>query len=128
VPQMSKRELTKLFLEQAGMIADDSTVKLYLPVWWGSPLSPIGLRLTSHGAGFLSHTLKLQKYSYNLKQDFQRSLKVMLQMNKYLTSPFYIQSTAPGKQIITFFGEYDAVMMGMMDGDLCQYLENFTRD
>ena len=50
------------------------------------------------------------------------NLKIMLQMNKYLTSPFYVYNNT-----IVCYGETDAVMMGLYQGDLQQYLTNFER-
>jgi hypothetical protein len=125
---VDKRSLTKLFLEQAGLEASDQSIKSYMPIWWVTPYSPIGFRLTSHGSGFLSQTLKLQKYTYQIKKDFQKNLKVMLQMNKHLAGPFYMPYDQNGNTTITVYGEQDAFMMSMMGGDLQQYLDNFTRE
>ena len=119
----TKSSLTKLFLTEAGLGTSEAIVKTYLKLWWVSPYSPIGFRLSNDGNKFLSQTLKLQKYSYTIKEDNIKSLKLYLRMNKYIAAPYYLQ----GNNTIIFYGETDAVMMGMYGGDIAQYLENFTR-
>jgi hypothetical protein len=121
---MDKKQFTKLFLEQAGMDASEDSVKEHLVQWWMFPFSPIGLRLTKEGSTFLYSDLKLQNYKYKIKADTVKTLRLYLRMNKYLSSPFYLQTN----DTIIFYGETDAVMMGIMGGDIAQYLENFTRD
>lgn len=120
---MNKRELTRLFLEQVGTDASEASVKSFLTLWWFTPYSQIGLRLTLEGHRFLSDQLKLTKYTFKIKEDTTKTLKMFLQMNKYLSSPYYLQ----GQNTIIIYGEQDAVMLGIMNGDLQQYLENFTR-
>ena len=119
---MDKREFTKLFLTDAGIAVTESSLNLYHKTLWASPMSPIGLRLSSEGIDFLDRTLKIQKYTCEIKKDCPRTLKIMLQMNKYLTSPFYIK----GNKLV-IYGEVDASMMALMSGDLELYLKNFER-
>lgn len=119
----TKASLTELFLKEAGISATEEIVREYMKLWWVSPFSPIGFRLSTEGNRFLSQVLKLQKYSYQIKEDNVKSLKLYLRMNKYLISPYYLQ----GSSTIVLYGETDAVMMGLYAGDLQQYLENFTR-
>ncbi len=121
---MDKKQFTRLFLEQASMDASEESVKVALVMWWMFPFSPIGLRLTLQGSSFLSSILGLQNYKYKIKPDTVKTLKLYLRMNKFLSSPFYLQTN----DTIIFYGESDAIMMGMMSGDIAQYLENFTRD
>ena len=81
------------------------------------------MRLTESGFIFLGDILQLESYSYKLKKEFERTPRVLLMLDKHLTSPFYLKNT----QSITFFGEKDAIMLAMMSNDLVAYLENFTR-
>lgn len=120
---MDKRELTKLFLEQIGADVSDASIRSFMSVWWFTPRSPIGLRLSTDGNRFLSEVLKLDKYSFTIKEDTVKSLRLFLQMNKYLSSPYYLK----GNNTIIFYGEQDAIMMGLMGGDIAQYLTNFSR-
>jgi len=121
--QATKKELTELFLKEANFPVTPETIKTYMHVWWMTPYSPIGLRLTSDGNKFLSSTLKLTKYTYTIKEDNVKSLRLYLRMNKHLTSPYYLQ----GADTIILYGETDACMMGMYGGDIATYLNNFTR-
>jgi len=126
---VNKRQFTKLFLEQAGLDASERSVNANKLLMWATPYSPIGLQLTYFGHTFLKSQLKLQQYTFTIKEDFQRNLKVILQMNKYLTGPFYLPRYEDAKtRTIIMYGEQDAFMMGMMSGDLAQYLDNYTRD
>lgn len=121
----TKLELTKIFLKQLGLdnSADDFTIKSRMKDWWVSPYSPIGFRLTLEGNSFLKDVLQLAHYEFKIKEDNVKSLKQFLQMNKYLTAPYYLK----GQNTIIFYGETDATMIGLYGGDLAQYLENFTR-
>ena len=119
---MDKKELTKLFLTEAGLDTSPTAIKEHLLIWWVAPFSPIGLRLTHDGADFLNRSVKLTKYKFQLKEDRPRNLKIMLQMNKYMSSPFYINNNT-----ITVYGETDACMMGLYGGDIATYLNNFER-
>lgn len=120
---MNKRELTKLFLEQVGTDSSEEAISEFLPLWWVTPFSPIGLRLSTEGNNFLKKILKLQHYSYKIKEDTVKTLKLYLLMSKYLSSPYYLQ----GQNTIVIYGEQDAIMLSMLNGDIAQYLENFTR-
>jgi len=119
---MDKKSLTKLFLEQTGGDTSDKSIKECLVTWWVAPFSPIGLRLTPAGSKFLDKIVGLQKYKFKIKEDCPKTLKIMVQMNKYLQSPFYLYNDT-----IVCYGETDAVMMGLYQGDLQQYLTNFER-
>jgi len=120
---MDKRELTKLFLEKAGLDTSPEYVKTRLLEWWVAPLSPRGLHLSKAGVEFVDEVLQLEKYTYVIKKDCPRTLQTISRMNKFLSAPFYWK----GQKLIVY-GETDAVMLGIMGGDLQQYLENFTRE
>lgn len=119
----TKASLTKLFLDEAGMDTSENTVKEYLKLWWISPFSPIGFRLSIAGNKFLSQELKLKKYSFAIKEDTTKSLKLYLRMNKFLSAPYYLQ----GNNTIIFYGEKDAIQAALMGGDIAQWMENYTR-
>jgi len=123
---VNKRELTKLFLNNAGLDSSTESIHHALHEWWHTPLSPVGLRLTHTGAVFLKKTLNLSHYTCTIKKDYQHTLRLILSMNKHFASPFYFYE-AGGSKKIECFGETDATMLIMMDGDLQQYLENFER-
>ena len=120
---LSKKQLTELFLKEAGFSSSEGSVKEWMKIIWVTPYSPIGFRLSAKGHAFLSSTVKLQNYTYKIKPGTVKSLKMFLQMNKYLECPFYLK----GDESITLYGETESIMMGLMSGDIQQYLENFTR-
>jgi hypothetical protein len=121
---MDKHQLTYLFLKQAGIEFTEEEYKVYYHKWWYSPFSPRGYRLSPEGSIFLQDILQLQCYKYKIKAGFIRSNKTAVQLTKYITAPFYLGNSS---STITLFGETDAAMMGLYQGDLAQYLENFTR-
>ena len=120
---MDKKEYTKLFLTQAGFSTTEQAIKEHLRTWWYSPYSPNSLRLTSKGSKFLRFVLNLESYSYKIKKGTKLTGHLTIQMSKHLSSPFYL----PDRNTIVFYGQQDAAMIAMMDGDLAQYLENFSR-
>jgi len=122
---LSKLDLTKLFLEKSGLVISpsDLIVKTYLKDWWATPFSPIGLRLSTEGNRFLKDVLRLECYSFKIKESNTKSLKLFLQMNRRLSSPYYLQ----GNRTIVLYGEQDSIMLALLDGDLEQYFNNFSR-
>lgn len=119
----SKKELTKLFLEKAGMPTDDENVKKYLWAWWTNPISKTSLRLTEYGATFLVTALDIEQYEYKLTDEAGPfPSKLLILMDKYITVPFYL---AQRKKIV-FFGERDAIMLALHGNNLFSYLTSFT--
>ena len=120
---MNKNDLTVLFLEQDGLATDPATIKKHIWLWWYNPVSSSSLRLTCTGHEFLYSKLKLAHYDYKLKKDLLNTAKVYIWLDKYLTVPYYL----PNRSNIVFYGEKDAMMLGLHGGDLESYLENFTK-
>lgn len=120
----TKKELTILFLEQAGQAnVTKFVLKEYMKEWWTAPHSPIGLRLTPAGNSFLKKELKLSFYSFTIPDNTTKSLKLFLQLNKNLTAPYYLS----GQNTIITYGESDAVMLSLYCGDIATYMNNFSR-
>jgi hypothetical protein len=122
---VDKKEYTKVFLEQAQYDCSETSVRAFTKIWWVSPYSPIGLRLTNDGSKFLTHVLKLESYKYQVTSDLPITFKAMLKMSKHLSAPFYLN---PQTKTMIFYGEQDATMLALMGGDLLTYLDNFTRE
>ena len=57
-----------------------------------------------------------------VKTNIGKNLKIYLQLDKLITTPFYLQR----RDTIVFFGERDLIMLQLMGGDLDQYLENLS--
>jgi hypothetical protein len=118
---MDKHGYTRLFLQESGMVdPTDTEIDHFLKQWWATPFSPIGLRLSKIGDKFLAEVLKLERYTVKLKVDQQKSLKQFLQMSKYLSAPYFL----PNNDTLITYGESDATILILMDGDLTTYLNN----
>lgn len=117
----SKKELTKIFLEAAELPSDDKSVEEHWKLWWYSPHSKHGYRLSPIGHVFLSQALQLESHEFTLRKDLPRSLRTMMDTSKYITSPFYQYRNS-----IYIYGEADATMLALLDGDLQQFLTNST--
>jgi hypothetical protein len=123
---MNKRELTKLFLTQAGNTPTKDSVTQALMHWWTAPYSTRGFQLTFKGFCFLKDTLQLTNYAYRVKDDFEVTMPHILLLSKHIQHPFFLLHNSTGTTL-TLFGESDAAMMGLYSGDLKQYLLNFSR-
>lgn len=118
---MIKPTLTSIFMKEVGLGDDPAKQKLYLWTWWANPQSKTSLRLSPAGFKFLTDVLNLESYSYS-PPPFYNTIKISLQLDKYMSVPFYMPKT----KNITLFGERDAIMLTLMDGDLVNYLENLS--
>jgi hypothetical protein len=123
---MNKRELTKLFLTQAGNTPTKDSVTQALMHWWIAPYATRGFQLTFKGFTFLTETLQLKHYMYRIKDDFELTMPHVLLLSKHIEHPFFLLRNSSGTTL-TLFGESDAAMMGLYSGDLKQYLLNFSR-
>jgi len=119
---MDKRQFTEIFLKEAGISYTEDELEKYVWRWWINPVSKTSLRLSNAGFDFLTQQVHLECYTYKLHKDYRTTSKALLQMGKYLTTPFYLY-----RQTITFFGERDAIMLALSGNNLAQYLDNFTR-
>lgn len=112
-----------VFLELSGETVTELTAKKALWSWWMNPVSKSSMRLTEAGSEFLTNDLKLASYKYTINKECDRTHKVLLQLDKHLSVPFFL---GPRRSII-FYGEKDAIMLGMMDSNLNAYLDNLSQ-
>ena len=117
---VTKKELTALFLNELN--PNHTEAEVYYFKIWQNPSSNTNLELTEIGFTFLSQRVQLKSYTYKLLNKLPRTSKILLQLNN-LKAPFYIND----RQHITFFGEEDAIMLALINFNLEQYLENFSR-
>lgn len=87
---------------------------------WQNPLNPDSLRLTSQAYSVLTKYESNQTYPFKL--EVAMSNKMLLQLDKLMTAPYYIGS----RKQIQLFGEADAIMLQLHGGNLAQYLENLA--
>ena len=87
---------------------------------WQNPLNPDSLRLTSTAYSVL--TKYENKRNYPFKLEVAMTNRMLLQLDKLMTAPYYIGS----RKQIQLFGEADVIMLELHGGNLAQYLENLA--
>lgn len=88
--------------------------------WWHNLREQGGLRLTYDGYTALAKHLEFESWSINLQPNSVNK-KLLLELDKKMTYPYYIKTRAPAS--IIFFGSRDA-MMATLYGDLSQWLSS----
>lgn len=86
--------------------------------WWKNPINQSSLRLTSVGYKWFTNAAKYKSYPIELKERILP--RQMLQLERLLTSPYYIKQL----KVLYVFGETDAVMLQLHGGNLVAYLDN----
>jgi len=87
---------------------------------WRNPLNPHALRLTKEGFVYLSRSAKIKFHECTLIKGFVLSAKILLLMQRYIHSPYYIKSLST----LLVVDDQLAVMLHLHSGDLEQYLTN----
>ena len=113
-----KTFLTKIFLQQANLPAEEDDVRKMLFVWWKNPREKLegGLTLTEEGYKFLDETVKLKNYSIPFPKDFVFTTQVILWLDQFLDCPHYYN-----KKEIVVFKETKAVELMLFSGDVRKY-------
>jgi hypothetical protein len=117
---IDKRAMTRKFLKELGLETSTKNVRKHHAMWWMNPRSrdnESGLRLTD--AGFLMMTEKLDVKSYSVKYppEMQWSSRLILDMDKYLNCPYYLEQKG-----IVVFREKMAVELILYEGNLQRYV------
>jgi hypothetical protein len=87
---------------------------------WQNPLNPNSLRLTTEAYSVL---VKYEnKRTYPFKLEVAMSNRLLLQLDRLMTEPYYIGS----RKQIQLLGEADAIMLHLHGSNLAQYLENLA--
>lgn len=113
-----KQNLTKIFLKQAGIDADDETLRKTMFSWWKNPRDKNdgGFTLTAQGFDFLANTLQLKYYEISFPKDFQFTNQIVLFMDQFLDCPHYYT-----KKEIIVFKEKKAAELMLFSGDIRKY-------
>jgi len=113
-----KETYTKIFLKNANIAIGQNTLKEYMPMWWKNSRSKNfgGLRLTDEGITFIKDKLQLQTYDVPFPNDFNLTTQVIIFLDKYLDTPYYL---ADDGVIVT--NEKKAMELMLFSGDIRKY-------
>ena len=113
-----KETYTKIFLKNANIAIGENTLKEYMPMWWKNSRSKNfgGLRLTDEGITFIKEKLQLQTYDVPFPNDFTLTTQVIIFLDKYLDTPYYL---ADDGVIVT--NEKKAMELMLFSGDIRKY-------
>lgn len=112
----TQRQLTKIFVEQAG-IPRGQTTEMQMR-WWKNPTDDNSLRLSLQGLQLVKAIIKLQSYEFNLVEELTN--QSLLQLERYLKGPYYLLK----RQKIIVFEEEEALMLTLHSGNLKAYLDS----
>lgn len=120
---MSNRKLeivTRLWSEIPDSKRD--TIDQAMISWWANIRPDGGLRLTRHGYNIMHSVLKLESWELDLTDRAALTKRMLLDMDRKLTWPYYLDFNArTKKRRVIFFGSQEA-MMATMYGDLGRWL------
>jgi len=113
-----KETYTKVFLKQANISVNQTTLKQYMPVWWQNTRikEKGGLRLTDKGYLFLKEKLDLTDYEVPFPADFDLTTNTIIWLDQFITCPYYLTN-----KNITVFDEKKALELHLFSGDAKKY-------
>ncbi len=111
----TKDTYTALFLQAAGIETTAENIKKYRSVWWWNIRSKSngGLRLTENGIQFITEDADIKTYSVELSKDFSVTPQILIWLDQFIDSPFYIN-----KRNITVLKEKSAFELYLFSGDI----------
>lgn len=112
-----KEVYTKIFLEQLGKSASDSSVKEHLPLWWQNTRNKEegGLRLTDEGYELLKK-IDIATYDIPYPREMPITAQIIIFLDKFIDCPYYLTNRS-----ITVTNEKKAVELSLFSGDLRKY-------
>jgi hypothetical protein len=110
-----KDDYTKVFLKAASTQFTDEDLKNKRVEWWWNVRSKDdgGLRLTESAVDFIERIAKIKTYKISFPKDFSITPKVLLWLDKFIDSPYYIT-----KRAITVLKEKAAFELYLFSGDI----------
>jgi hypothetical protein len=115
---IDKRELTKKFIDQLSLPADNKTFQKHHKLWWMNPRNshPNSYRLTDVGFKMLVEHLEMKSYNINIPIDTILTNSLVLNLDKYMESPYFLD-----RKSIVVFREKTAVELILFGGDVQKY-------
>ena len=118
-----KRRLTQ---ELIALLPNEQRISVdsAMPAWWFNLRRNGGMRLTSTGYDTFVQKLELDHYSYPIDNPMLFNQQTILDLDRKMQMPYYIQATKGVPKKIVFFGSREAVMVNLY-GNLQQFLDNY---
>jgi hypothetical protein len=110
-----KDTYTEVFLKAADQAADQETIKRLRSVWWWNVRikEQGGLRMTDNALQFLEQEAKIKTYKIEFPKDFAITPQVLVWLDKFIESPFYITN-----KFIIVLKERAAFELYLFSGDI----------
>lgn len=119
-----KKKLTEALVQQ--LDPDWSiTAKKAMHTWWFNLRSAGGMRLTKCGYHAFTEELDLENYAYNVTDPTDFTQQMILDMDRKLQMPYYIDTVKGIPKRVIFFGSKEAMVTNLY-GDLKKFLDNYT--
>ena len=120
--RQSRKKLTSTLVQQ---LKEPTEFDDAMTTWWHNPLDSGGLRLTFYGFIAFTNDLDIEYHTWEFPNPKYLKTKMLLQLDRKLESPYYIQKTGnKEKQIgkLMLFGAKDMTMLTLV-GDLEKFLD-----
>jgi hypothetical protein len=110
-----KDTYTAVFLKSAGKELTPDEIKKHRLLWWWNVRTKAegGLRLTEAGYTYITEQSQIKTYSIDLPKDFSVTPQILIWLDKFIDSPFYIN-----KRTITVLKEKSAFELYLFSGDV----------
>ena len=118
----SKLEYTQELYERITEAVRPPNVNIALFHWWRNP-NQKSMRLSDAGFGVFCQHCESKPYEVLSRWDASSDLKVLLQLDKKIPSPYWTEKDRIARRIV-FFGS-DVAMWYSLYGDLTKFLENY---
>ena len=116
---ISQHDLTKIFLQQWGKVADEANIKLYSRKWWKSTRTgkSNSYRLSDEGFRFLTSTLGLISYEIQFNDNTDTNAQFIINLEKYIDCPYYLTTNS-----IIVFSERKSIELSLFTDDINKFL------
>lgn len=110
-----KDRYTEVFLQAAGQEPSVDDIKKFRAFWWWNVRGKNdgGLRLTDQAYEFIQSEAKIKTYKIDFPKEFSITPQVLLWLDKYIESPYYIT-----KKSIVVLREKAAFELYLFSGDI----------